>query len=922
MTDSLPRGARFRARNAILLTAVAAIALAPGLAQAQQADGADMEEIVVVGTRPIAESEAAALEIQRLSDSLVSVLAADGIGRLPDQNIAQAVSRLPGVGVQRDQGQARYINLRGAPLNWTTLSFDGIQVVSPEGRDSRYDSIPSAIASQVIVQKAVTPDMTGETIAGNVNIVTRSPFDYKGLRIAAKAGLGYVQLGGKGEYEGSLVVSNRWDTNIGEIGILVSGSYYQRDMVTDNFEIDWEEVSRDLRPALAGETGPRVWAREIENKFYRLTRRNYSGSGRIEWRPDAMNKLFFASVYTIFTDDELRDNYRIDADDQEGRVPNLTTACPASGIQPPAPFTTGYADICTGNTPFLGTVFGVDFDARFRKTDYAQSVFTNTLGGDHAFGAWEIKWRANYTRSVDDRSLPYLHTYQSPGFGTNGVGGVSRVTADYDLRDPFNSQVRLFRTLRSTAGVFSRGEALTNYQSFPNAITAAESLQARDVTEAYTGKIDAKVDTSLFGETTFKVGVQYDNRTKEANESLLRVTGTALTNALTAAGLDSTLNGILGDDPFKGKIQPGYTIRHFSDARAEAILAAARNVGTFTPTLPNFYNVGEEVWSGYAMGTTRFDWGNIVYGVRLEHIKNTGEAFVTLPGVGSQLVSVSKDSTLAFPSAHINWNARDDMKVRLSFNTGAARPDYTVTRPNFTVNDANETISGGNPQAEPERAWGVDLYWEWYIQPRGFVSVGLFYKDVSKALFSDSQVFGLDVLDTPGRDRSQFILSTVVNGGSGYIWGAEAAVQLQLDSFLRNDSFWGGFGIQANVTYNESEATTPDGRKVSFPGTSKWVLNVGPYFEKYGVSARLSYQYRTNWFSEIGGPDTGGDLFWANDAELDFSARYAATDYLEVYFDASNLLNGPGRRFVGVSQRTLEHETFGRRFSGGVRVTF
>jgi TonB-dependent receptor len=203
----------------------------------------DSGEIVVVGSRPIAESLAAALAVQKNSDSLVSVLAADSIGRLPDQNIAQAISRLPGLSVQRDQGQARFVNIRGAPLQWTTLSFDGIYVISPEGRDARFDSLPSAIAGQVIVNKAVTPDLNGETIAGNVNIVTRSAFDYKGLHFQSKAGLGYNDLGGGMEYEVSGVLSNRWETGIGDIGVLVSGSFYQRRMGTDNFEIDWETVS-------------------------------------------------------------------------------------------------------------------------------------------------------------------------------------------------------------------------------------------------------------------------------------------------------------------------------------------------------------------------------------------------------------------------------------------------------------------------------------------------------------------------------------------------------------------------------------------------------------------------------------------------------------------------------------------------------
>jgi TonB-dependent receptor len=224
-------------RLALLVSLAGSPAMAHGMADAEQAMAAnagepagetttdEVDEIVVSGERPIRESERAALLVQKNSDQLVSVLSADSVGRLPDQNIAQAVSRLPGVAVQRDQGQARYINLRGSPLNWTTLSFDGINVISPEGRDARFDSIPSAIAAQVVVRKAVTPEMTAETIAGNVNVVTRSAFDYKGLHIAMRGGVGYVDLGGGAEYEGSGVISDRWETGIGEIGAVFSGSY-------------------------------------------------------------------------------------------------------------------------------------------------------------------------------------------------------------------------------------------------------------------------------------------------------------------------------------------------------------------------------------------------------------------------------------------------------------------------------------------------------------------------------------------------------------------------------------------------------------------------------------------------------------------------------------------------------------------------
>ncbi|WP_303784571.1 carboxypeptidase regulatory-like domain-containing protein, partial [Sandarakinorhabdus limnophila] len=125
------------------------------LAAATGTDG----EITVTASRPIAESLAAALQVQRASTALVSVLAADAVGRFPDQNLAAAIARLPGVAVQRDQGQDRFISLRGARTSWTTVSFDGINVISPAGRETRFDTIPATIASQVAVRKAVTADL-------------------------------------------------------------------------------------------------------------------------------------------------------------------------------------------------------------------------------------------------------------------------------------------------------------------------------------------------------------------------------------------------------------------------------------------------------------------------------------------------------------------------------------------------------------------------------------------------------------------------------------------------------------------------------------------------------------------------------------------------------------------------------------------
>jgi TonB-dependent receptor len=917
----------------LLLAGISLVAATPALAQlAPAADEGDEQAIVVTGSRPIAESEAAALTIQRNTDSLVAVVAADGVGRLPDQNIAQATSRLPGVSVERDQGQARYINLRGAPKRWTTLSFDGINVVSPEGRDARFDSTPSAIASQIVVSKAVTPEMPGETVAGNVNIITRSGFDYPGLHVAGKAGYGIAELGDRKQYEASAVVSDRFKVGEGEIGVVLSGSYFERAMITDNFETDYERVAQDQRPGSA----TRFWAAEAENKLYRLTRKNWSVSGRIDYKPDADNTISLRSVYTIFTDDEARDNYRFDLDDRQSDLVASAAACPTT--LNPNPTTSGYADVCIGNTPQKGTVYGVDIRQRSTLRAFRQSIFTNTLAGDHDFAdGWKLNWLANYTESKDDRSVVGEVAWDSPGTRT------ARPSVSYDFSDPNHSNLLLFSTNQLSGPTrFQAGGQVTNVDSFTKPPSSLLVLDAVDTTKAYTGKLVLARETGLFGgEAVLKAGFQFDRRTKIADENQILLNTAA---QLATVGLPTDYNQFSLNTPFEGKIPLGYNFHYFDTAKMRQVSKAARGSFAFAPNAANNYNVREEVYAGFIMGTVKYDWGSILGGVRIEHLKNRGVALATV-GAAAAPVTATSSQTLAFPSLHFNYNVDDTKKLRLSFNSGAARADYDDLRPNVVVSDTNQTISGGNPSVKPERAFGVDGYFEWYIKPQGYLMVGAFYKKVKDVLYRQTRTFGSNALDSNGIDRSAYTFTGITNGGDGRIFGAEAAAQLQLEPWTGNlglPEWTGGFGLSANLTVNDSKVTKPGigavpARKVRLPGTSDVVYNIGAYYEKYGLSIRVQYQRRSTWLDEIVDDLTdGGDTYWAADDEMDVSARYAITPNVEIYFDAQNVLNKPGRRYsepgnlltatgtptARSSIQTIEWERFGRRYSGGVRVNF
>lgn len=899
--------------------------------QGVPASASDLSEVVVIGSRPIAESEAAALKVQRNSDNLVAVAAADAVGRLPDQNIAQAASRVPGVAVERDQGQARYISLRGAPNYWTTLSFDGITVVSPEGRDARYDSVPSAIASQIVVAKAVTPDMPSETVSGNVNIVTRSAFDFDGERFSAKAGYGHASLGDRPQYEGSGVYSNRFDTGTGEVGVVFSATYFERAMVTDNFETDFERVSQDQRP----DNQTRFWAQEAENKLYRLTRKNWSGTGRIDWR-DGGNEVSLRSIFTTFTDDEARDNYRFDLDDRQSDLVAQTAGCTPTLNSTPT--TTGYADICIGNTPLKGTVYGIDIRQRSTLRAFEQSIFTNTLEGKHQISdAWTLNWLGNYTESKDDRSVVGEASWESPSTRT------LRPTVAYDFSDPNRSRLQLFTTLQlSSPTRYQAGSPVTAIDTFTKPLTSLTTLDAIDTTTAYTGRIFATHDTNfLGGDATLKFGGQFDQRTKVVDEKNLVLNTAAQFSAI---GLSTDYNQFALDKAFLGRIPMDYTFRYFDPAKMRAALNTARGSFPLQPVAANFYDVREQVLAGYVMGTVKWDWGSAVAGVRVENLKNRGIANGTIAGASGRIVAQSSD-TQTFPSLHVNYNLDDTKKLRFSLTSGAARADYDQIRPNVVVNDTNLTISGGNPAVKPEKARGADAYFEWYIEPQGYLMAGVFYKRVSDVLYRQSRIFNSDSLNTNGIDRSSYLFSGITNGGDGYLTGVEAAAQLQLEPWISATGLpdWmGGFGFRATATLNDSEVTKPaigtvPARKLRLPGTSDEVYNFSVYYEKYDLSLQLSYQKRSLWLDSFADDlADGGDTFWAADDELDFSARYSVNKNFEIYFDATNLLNNPGRRFsepgnlltaTGIpssfsSVQTIEWERFGPRYAAGVRVVF
>jgi TonB-dependent receptor len=863
------RGGR---RSLALLAGVAASALisVPAFAETAAEVEAEAAEIVVSAS-PIRESLAASIEIQRKSDNIVNAITSDSAGRFPDQTVAAALARLPGIGVQRDQGQERYVQVRGAPTRWTVVSFDGINVLGAEERIFRFDSVPAALISTVELNKTLLPDMPAEALAGRVNIKTYSAFEKDGFGAYADLGYGFVDLGNGPQRQGAARLS--WSNDM--FGITVAGSHIMFEQQTDNAEPRYDATGLN----------------NLRNAKYIIERETNSLSGKIEFRPSDQHRLSFTSLYTEFLDHEERNQY---------------TFSFASGTG-----TRGFTD---------GSLTGVPVTGLFEEGDYKNSTFINILHGDHDFGGWRVGWDAAYVETESSTFLPL----------------VQQVATDAALRPTLTYTTGKYGL--PVVSLIENGAPRTSLNQTAFNRETLTLFTGGSKTKSYTGKIDIARDWTLFGaDATLRFGGQYDSRRSRdrGSQALIRPDGTtgsfSFREAAAALGLPWTPFDFITDKPYDERIDRGYTANYIDNPgmrdQVDAIIAAARDanaagtgnyaVPSFNPALEN--TVREKIAAGYISNTWRWDRFTVVAGLRVENTKIDAEGVAQVAGV-LQPVNLGSSNTLFFPSLHFNFDATDDLKLRLALVSGAARPSFVEQRATVTINDAAtiESVLGGNPDLKPERAIGVDASAEWYFAPASLLSASGFYRDVKDVLFDSTSIVGDDRFNFAGVDRSQYTFTTTLNGDSGKLYGLEL-VYNQFFTFL--PGALSGLGVQASVSFIDGDFTAPDGRKVRFPGTSKRITNLSAFYEKYGFSARIGYQHRTDWIDDIS-LDGAGDLIWNATERVDLSFRYNLIRNITLYADIINLTDEPGIRYQGVESRPYEVERFGRRYLFGVRANF
>jgi TonB-dependent receptor len=839
-----------------------------------------LSEIVVTASPRLNETPQAALDKQRKADNIVSIMSGDEIRALPNANAAEAAARIPGVSTERDEGEGKFVQIRGTEPRLSNVTVDGVHIpgTTPGDRIAKLDDVPTDLLGAIEVTKTLTADMEADAIGGSVNLVTKipegAPRGYFSGQLGQSTLLDHRQGQGSGTFGGRFGEDKR-------LGVLFSGSYDKNDRVINDVELGWTVENGHSIPV------------EFDARDYTYYRERYGAGGQLDYRFQDGGTAYVRGLFSLFKNWGTRYRYDISADGVENV--NGATA--------------------------TGTGIGMSREVSQRRP--TEQLYGFTGGGAKTIGGLDYNLALSYAgtrQSVSD--------YRTSPFSYSGadLSGLSL--------DASNPQVPVYHYQNAADAANA-----TNAQNYSlSRYTTSDGLTTgRDLG----GQLDA---TWHYASSTtpgsIKFGIKARDEKKDFNEANTQFNATmpyTLAQGMGGFSDPNFYNNVTNAYPL-GPVPGDNTVHGAENANPGGFVNATDSLGN----LIDSFKGAEKIYAGYVMNTVDIGRLRINVGLRVENtrVDYTGhqEGTDTTTGVTSvSTVSGSSSYTDLFPSVQLRYALGSVTNVRAAVTRAIARPNYSDLAPHISgdtcggvCNTLTNAASAGNPDLKPQHAWNYDLLFEHYLPAAGIVSGGLFYKQIN-----DFQYDRIAIYNGPATQFDGNYVSMPVNGGDGHLFGFEADYAQHLWFLPRALQ---GLGFDVNWTHVSSRATLlqdasdsahigqTTSRSVALPRQSPNIANLALVYDSPRVSVRAAWQYQgANIVSYADGTATaGGDTYFYAHSQIDASVIFNVTRDVSLQLQGLNLNNAVFGFFNGTpgSQFDIQREYYGRSVILGAKYGF
>lgn len=824
--------------------------------------GATLEEVIVFGARA---GVASALNQQRNADTIVSVVSSDSIGQLPDANVAEAVQRVPGVFLERDQGEGRYIGIRGIDPNLNVTTINGMFVPAPDAgaRSVALDVIPSDLVEGLEISKTFTPDMDGSAIGGTVNVRSLSAFDRTGRSLSVTAEASYNDLVSETSPKIAAAWSDVFGLGDGEenFGVALALSWFDRELGSDNIETDggWPDDLETVDGAVFR------GAEEIEQRSYTINRERLGVALNFDFHGRNGN-YYWRNLYSDFSDQEYRTRNEWKFDDGEAVSGSGTAA------------------------DWSGATLAKEMKDRLET----QEILSILLGGENVLDAWTLDYNYGYSESTEEEPdrLDTVFEAEDLDLGYTSTGPVPTLVGEDAA----------FDVARFAGDEFVYLDGLAEDTAHAAKLNITREL----FSESYNGDI--------------KFGVHYRRREKtyDVDEFVYEAP-----DDLRLALLQGP-SPRYGLGRFGPGISAGAARDYFFANRGELELDEE---DTLVASVAGDFVMNEDVAAAYLMSTVDLGAWRIVYGVRYEDtdFDATGQRIIIddVAGTGdpeARPTAFARDQDHWLPGVNVRYE-QNDIVFRAAATQTLARPNFGELSPGgevvFESDDGENVLEAelGNPLLDIVESTNLDVGVEWYPGGVSLLSAGVFYKRLKNFIYiadvADSIDLSAIVGDLPVDDAE---VIQPVNGETADLYGLELAAVHQYDN---------GLYVSANGTWVKTEARFPAReQKGDLPRTPELVLNGAVGWENDAYSLRLAATYRDDALQALDDlEDPAFDIYQDAHLQVDFSARWNFNPTWQLAFTANNLTDEPFYNYFGSRPYNAQYEEYGTTYSLALRWT-